>query len=45
VARSAIEKLKGDNPDQEAGIKIVRRALEEPLRAIVANAGAEPSWC
>src|SRR5712691_9318948 len=42
-ARSALEKLKGDNPDQEAGIKIVRRALEEPLRQIVANAGEEPS--
>jgi chaperonin GroEL len=42
-ARSALDKIKGDNPDQEAGIKIVRRALEEPLRAIVANAGAEPS--
>src|SRR3990172_1001477 len=42
-ARSALDKLKGDNPDQEAGIKIVRRALEEPLRAIVSNAGAEPS--
>src|SRR5712664_358745 len=42
-ARSALDKLKGDNPDQEAGIKIVRRALEEPLRQIVANAGEEPS--
>jgi chaperonin GroEL len=42
-ARAALDKLKGDNPDQEAGIKIVRRALEEPLRQIVANAGAEPS--
>ncbi|MGB5079460.1 MAG: chaperonin GroEL [Burkholderiales bacterium] len=42
-ARGALDKLKGDNPDQEAGIKIVRRALEEPLRQIVANAGAEPS--
>ena len=42
-ARSALDKIKGDNPDQEAGIKIVRRALEEPLRAIVSNAGAEPS--
>src|SRR5258706_8387667 len=42
-ARVALEKLKGDNPDQEAGIKIVRRALEEPLRQIVANAGEEPS--
>jgi chaperonin GroEL len=42
-ARGALDKLKGDNPDQEAGIKIVRRALEEPLRQIVANAGEEPS--
>jgi chaperonin GroEL len=42
-ARIALDKLKGDNPDQEAGIKIVRRALEEPLRQIVANAGEEPS--
>jgi len=42
-ARVVLEKLKGENPDQEAGIKIVRRALEEPLRQIVANAGAEPS--
>ncbi len=42
-ARIALDKVKGDNPDQEAGIKIVRRALEEPLRQIVANAGEEPS--
>src|SRR4026209_1054482 len=42
-ARSAINKLKGDNHDQDAGIKIVMRALEEPLRQIVANSGAEPS--
>jgi chaperonin GroEL len=42
-ARKSLEKLKGDNHDQEAGIKIVHRALEEPLRAIVANAGQEPS--
>src|SRR5213596_3247546 len=42
-ARSALDKLKGDNPDQEAGIKIVRRALEEPMRQIVANSGDEPS--
>ncbi|MDR0735834.1 MAG: chaperonin GroEL [Zoogloeaceae bacterium] len=37
------DKLKGGNHDQEAGIKIVLRALEQPLREIVANAGAEPS--
>jgi len=42
-ARSAISSLKGSNHDQDAGIKIVSRALEEPLRQIVANAGAEPS--
>jgi len=42
-ARVALDTLKGDNPDQQAGIDIVRRALEEPLRQIVANAGAEPS--
>ncbi|BCM24082.1 chaperonin GroEL [Methyloradius palustris] len=42
-ARSAIKELKGDNPDQDAGIKIVLRAIEEPLRQIVANAGDEPS--
>jgi chaperonin GroEL len=42
-ARVALDKVKGDNPEQEAGIRIVRRALEEPLRQIVANAGEEPS--
>src|SRR5438105_1625060 len=42
-ARSALDKLKGDNPDQDAGIKIVLRALEEPTRQIVANTGDEPS--
>jgi chaperonin GroEL len=42
-ARAAITNLKGANHDQDAGIKIVSRALEEPLRQIVANAGAEPS--
>lgn len=42
-ARKAIEGLHGDNNDQEAGIKIVIRALEEPLRQIVLNAGSEPS--
>ena len=36
-------RVKGDNPDQEAGIKIVLRALEEPMRQIVANTGDEPS--
>ena len=43
-ARQALAKnLKGDNPDQDAGIKIVLRALEEPIRQIAANAGDEPS--
>src|SRR5512134_3773906 len=42
-ARGTISTLKGANHDQDAGIKIVSRALEEPLRMIVANAGAEPS--
>jgi len=43
-ARQVLEgKLQGDNHDQEAGIKIVMKALEEPLRIIVDNAGAEPS--
>jgi chaperonin GroEL len=42
-ARAVIKALKGDNSDQEAGIRIVRRAIEEPLRAIAANAGDEPS--
>jgi chaperonin GroEL len=43
-AKQALEgKLKGENDDQNAGIRIVLRALEEPLRTIVDNAGAEPS--
>jgi len=42
-ARSRMSTLKGDNDDQEAGIRIVLRAIEEPLRAIVKNAGEEPS--
>src|SRR5690554_869203 len=42
-AQAALEELKGDNEDQNVGISIVRRAIEEPLRQIVANAGAEPS--
>ena len=42
-ARANLKNLKGDNGDQEAGIKIVLRALEEPLRQIVGNAGEEPS--
>jgi chaperonin GroEL len=42
-ARDAIAKVKGDNHDQDAGVKIVLRAVEEPLRQIVQNAGCEPS--
>ena len=42
-ARRALESLRGANADQDAGIGIVRRALEAPLRAISANAGDEPS--
>ncbi|MBK9360201.1 MAG: chaperonin GroEL [Rubrivivax sp.] len=42
-ARAQIGALKGDNHDQDAGIKIVLRAVEQPLREIVANAGGEPS--
>jgi chaperonin GroEL len=42
-ARAAIAKVKGDNHDQDAGVKIVLRAVEEPLRQIVQNAGVEPS--
>jgi chaperonin GroEL len=42
-ARASLSGLKGDNVDQDAGIKIVLRALEQPLREIVANAGDEPS--
>lgn len=40
-AIKAIEKLKGDNTDEQTGIQIVRRAIEEPLRQIVFNAGKE----
>ncbi|MBP1475310.1 chaperonin GroEL [Frateuria sp. MAH-13] len=42
-ALKAVEGLTGDNTDQNLGIAITRRALEAPLRAIVANAGEEPS--
>jgi chaperonin GroEL len=42
-ARGNLKGLKGSNHDQEAGIKIVLRALEEPLRQIVENTGDEPS--
>ncbi len=42
-ALEALEKFKGDNADENTGIAIVRRALEEPLRMIVENAGVEGS--
>jgi len=42
-AMVSIAKLKGDNEDQNMGITIARRAMEEPLRQIVINAGAEGS--
>ncbi len=38
---AALEGLKGDNDDEQTGISIVERAIEEPLRQIVANAGVE----
>ena len=41
--RAVVSQTKGDNADQDAGIKLVLRAIEEPLRTIVANAGDEPS--
>lgn len=42
-AQKAIADLAGDNDEQNAGIKIVLRAMEEPMRQIVMNAGVEPS--
>ena len=42
-AKQAIAGLKGDNDEQNAGIRIVLRAMEEPMRMIVKNAGEEPS--
>ena len=39
----ALDQIKGDNDDQNQGIKIARRAVEEPLRQIVKNSGGEPS--
>lgn len=42
-ARTKIDALRGSNSEQDAGIQIVLRALEEPLRQIVANAGGESS--
>lgn len=40
---NTLDNLKGDNPDQKLGVDIVRRAIEEPLRQIVENAGLEGS--
>jgi chaperonin GroEL len=40
---SPLATIKGDNADQDAGIKLVLKAIEAPLREIVANAGGEPS--
>jgi len=40
-AIDALEGLKGDNPDETTGIEIIKRAVEEPLRQIVSNAGKE----
>ncbi|WP_439640727.1 chaperonin GroEL [Nevskia sp.] len=42
-AAKALEKLKGNNDDQTVGIRILHRAIQEPLRQIVKNAGGEPS--
>jgi chaperonin GroEL len=42
-AKKVLDELKGANSEQDAGIRIVRRAVEEPLRWIAANAGQEPS--
>ncbi len=42
-AQAAVEGLEGANADQNVGIQIARRAMEEPLRQIVANSGDEPS--
>ena len=42
-AASCLETLKGDNDDETTGIKIVAKAIEEPLRQIAANAGVEGS--
>ena len=42
-AVDVLEHMKGDNEDETTGIQIVKRALEEPLRQIVANAGGEGS--
>jgi chaperonin GroEL len=42
-AAANIDKLKGDNHDQDVGINILKRAIQEPLRQIVSNAGGDAS--
>ena len=42
-AKQAAGTIKGENADQDAGIKLILRAIEEPIRIIVQNAGDEPS--
>ncbi len=42
-AKKAVGQIRGDNPDQDAGIELVLRAIEAPLRQIVSNAGGEAS--
>jgi len=42
-ARTALEAISGDNHDEDTGVNIVRRAVEEPLRQIVSNGGGEAS--
>src|SRR5699024_8057941 len=39
----ALDAIQGDNDEQDAGIRLLRRSVEEPLRQIVANSGGEPS--
>ena len=41
--QKALDKLEADTEEQQAGVSLVRRAIEEPLRQIVSNAGGEPS--
>ncbi|MEM7152054.1 MAG: chaperonin GroEL [Myxococcota bacterium] len=41
--QKALDKLEADTDEQQAGVSLVRRAIEEPLRQIVSNAGGEPS--
>jgi chaperonin GroEL len=43
-ARKAIDSLKGDNSDEEVGIKIVRESLSEPLRWLATNSGVDAGW-